>query len=139
MIASTGVGPVGFFVVGGIVGSSVRPAAPMIAVVGVAALSMAASSTRLGARSWVADLDVAPAPELASVVDGGAPLVAGGRRPSPRSGPGDFWLAGHLDDQRALDVVVGSVDEPDQEVGHVPWLRPSWTYGIVKPRRSFFT
>ena len=66
----------------------------------------------------VGHLDVAPAAEAAVVVDRGAPRVArGGRLLLGR--PGALLAAGDLDDQRALDVVVVVLDEPDEEVGDV--------------------
>ncbi len=65
----------------------------------------------------VVDLDVAPAAELAPVVDGRAPLVAGGVGLGG-GGAGGLAAARHLDDQGALHVVrLG--DEAHQEVGHV--------------------
>ena len=79
-------------------------------------LSMAAWSSGPGVGG-VADLDVAPAPELAPVVDGRAPLVAGSVRLGG-SGSRRLKAARHLDDQRALDVLRFR-DEAHQEVGHV--------------------
>ena len=78
---------------------------------------MASSSEAAAALRMVGDLDVAPAPEPAVVVDRGAPLVAGGVA-FAAVGPGALLAARDLDDQRALDV-AGLGDEADEEVGDV--------------------